>query len=176
MLLEEVNQAEGGRNEKAIYANFHNGRVDVRFPDGTAKVYAAISGNIEGIYQATRTFRGNEKPYVYVTLTDGEEVYKLGFYADGGTYAGFLMSLYGKGIRKGEYLRLVPVLRGEYTNILVYRGEGSKEALKWDKSVELPTDRAAKATFLADLTREVGATLKPSASAPQQKGSVIYPV
>lgn len=168
MLLKNTAPAEAEK-EAGLYVNFRNGEVIVRRPDGTEEAYAEVSGNVKSLRTATRTFRGQPKPYVYLTLTDGEEVYLVGFYADGGTYAGFLMSVYGKGIKKGELLRLVPVKRGDYTNILVYRGEGATEALKWDKSVELPTNREAKASFLADLTREVSASLKGTS------GGVIYP-
>lgn len=168
MLLKNSAPAEDEK-EAGLYVNFKNGEVIVRRPDGGEEVYAEVSGNVKSLRTATRTFRGQEKPYVYLTLTDGDEVYKVGFYADGGTYAGFLMAIYGKGIKKGDLLRLVPVKRGDYTNILVYRGEGATEALKWDKSVQLPTDREAKASFLADLTREVAATIK------EKPGGVIYP-
>lgn len=165
MLREKTATAEAEKKEAGLYVNFKGGDVLVRLPDGTEKAYGEIGGLIQEIRPATRTFRGTPKPYVYITLTDGDEVYKLGFYGDGGTYAGVLMALYRKGIRKGDYLRFRPVEKDGYTNILVYQGEGATAALKWDRSVELPTGREAKASFLADLTREVKAALEAPADA-----------
>lgn len=116
--------------DNKIYLNIKDGAVVRRTSSGEEK-YGYVEGQIAGLYQKDRTFRGETSKYWYIDLRDPQslETYSIGFSYSSNVFKSIVLSLASDdGLNAATMVRIEPYLKNGYDKVVVW-SEGVK--LDW---------------------------------------------
>lgn len=133
---------------KRIFLNVNKEGKIVRTENGNKEYYSEITGVFDKVEAIDRTYGGETVKVWYITLTDGDEEYKLAFSYSSGVFKSIIMSLDSiRNTIRDTPVRIAPYVSNGFVKVTVYQGD---KKLSWSgtlpstEEVELPNGRKIK--------------------------------